>query len=94
MVAETSIEGGGTQAVSGGCHVIFVCEGLGKSVFPENSLSLLLALLGFSPAKPQPPCRVRIGHPGASVCVLIRTYPGGAFCRKANHLAAGNSSGQ
>lgn len=56
-LTETFIQSQGTQAVSGVCNVIFFApEGLAKSVFPENSFSLLLALVSFSPLKCQRLC--------------------------------------
>ena len=45
----------GTQGVAGVCEVIFAHEVLPKSVFPENSLTLILVLVGLSPLKYQPP---------------------------------------
>lgn len=39
----------GTQAVAGVCEVIFAHKVLPESVFADNSLSLILVLVGFSP---------------------------------------------
>ena len=39
----------GTQAVAGVCEVIFAHKVLPESVFADNSLSLILVLVSFSP---------------------------------------------